>query len=352
MKTRRRKPVEKGSRSAAEPVSGRHTGQLEKGESRRKQMPSVAHPRQAVAQRVITFGKSFTERKDSKTQAKLELLQQTLQKTSNKYLDFLFSDYGGVWIELDDSNDKNPGDATKYYFDAEEKKWMYANMTELRKKKKIAGIGAKINIRKWYFDNYSVGQILAMIAHEVGVHIVPYIDELMLKMPENVQYKYGFDPEKNNPDTDKISGPSGIIDHQRVSNVDEGDFYLYRAFVNDMILGVLKYTKSVNNEEEGQQIAESLGDAYLMDIATFMKSGKRWPVPITPELIARRYNNYMRVEPQLAIPLKKKTGKQVALDYGTLYKRVLPIALKQHYWVTLVLFLGLVYFLAKFFRFL
>lgn len=291
---------------------------------------------------------AFEFEKFSDDDEKFQLLKVLVQSNDNKYLQFFRSKWGRIIIRLDDSNDKNPGTASKIYLDTKEGKWKHTDVDELRTKDSIDGLGAIITIRKWYYDKYSVGQLLSMAAHEIGVHIVPYMDEMVAKLPKEAQEKNGFYPPKD-ADTSKQPGRMGIIDHTRVADVRHEDFALYRDVVNSIVRGTLKYMKFKLKEGQGEQIAEDLTDAYLMDISTFQADGSRWVVP-RPKQIADSYNRYAVVKrpPLDRLPVLKKTQGDVLGDYLTLYKNVVPTAAAQHWVITIILVCAIIY-LAKLF---
>jgi hypothetical protein len=157
-----------------------------------------------------------------------------------------------------------------------------------------------------------------MAAHEFGVHVVPYMDELLL---------YGGKPRDDEKiDASKQPGPRGKTDHLRVANVAHEDFTLYRTVVIDMMNALIE----ANGKKEGTAIAQSLADAYLMDISTFLQSGGRVVLPFAPNAIAEKYNSYAKEKPHLPVRVPKKTRKNVLTDYARLYGNVLPVAAKQH----------------------
>lgn len=254
---------------------------------------------------------------------KFQDLYNGLQGSENRYLNFFKSEWGDAEITLDPKDDKVPGDARLMYRKEKDGAWSYGDINKLRELKTIYGIGTRVNIRKWFFDKYPVGKILAMAAHEIGVHIVPYMDELMEKLPLEAGVSKLID--KKNIDTSKQHGASGSIDHQRVARVDHVDFDLYRDVVKDMMNAMLKY----NMKSSGEEKASDLADAYLMDISTFTKSGGRVSVPLQAGTIAAKYNNY-RKEAKMEKDVPPKTGGDVIKDYANLYKQVYPTLKKQH----------------------
>lgn len=305
-----------------------------------------------VAQGVFVY-KNF-DKSDTKYWAMMDIIENS----NNPYLNFFKSKYGRVEINLDDSQDKNPGDACKIV-KPKGGNWQYASMDQIRLMPEIDELGAIINIRSWYFQKYSIGKILGMVAHEVGVHVVPYMKEIGLKMPEEAQEAMGID-FITAPDTSKQSGPSGIIDHQRVATIGSDDFFLYQQVIVDLINSIIEQNKHKLTPEEINMHGKDLADAYLMDIATFLGSGRRVVVPFFAQTIANKYNNYKSTLSFRGLPrridksIKKKTAWDVDKDYGSLYKNVLPIAIRQHPRVSgtiaMLLVLTLIYFIMRIFR--
>lgn len=293
-----------------------------------------------------------------KSDKKYWAMMDIIENSNNPYLNFFKSKWGTVQITLDDSQDKNPGSASKI---VKQKGggWEHVDINDIREMPEIEELGALITIRKWYFEKYSIGKILSMIAHEVGVHIVPYMKEIGLKMSPEAQEAMGID-FNSPPDTSKQSGDRGIIDHQRVATIGSDDFFLYQQVIIDMINAIIETNKHKLTSEEINMHGRDLADAYLMDISTFLGSGRRVVVPFFAQSIANKYNKYslslgIRGLPgRMSRGMKKKKSRDVVSDYTTLYKNVLPIAIRQHPRVSgtiaMLLVLTLIYFIMRIFR--
>lgn len=292
-----------------------------------------------------------------KSDAKYWQLLDTIESSTNPYLNFFKSKYGRVEIHLDDSQDKNPGSASKIV-KPKGGNWQHTDIDEIRQMPEIDEFGAIITIRKWYFQKYSIGKIISMLAHEVGVHIVPYMKEIGLKMPQGAQTAMGID-FSTPPDTSKQSGPSGIIDHQRVATIGSEDFFLYQGVIIDLVNSIIEQNKHKLSGEEVNFHARDLADAYLMDISTFLGSGRRTVIPFFAQSIANKYNKYETSLSIRGLPkrvsrgMKKKKAVDVRSDYSTLYKNVLAVAVRQHPVVSTtiaaLLVLTLIYFIYRIF---
>ena len=322
-----------------------------------KVLPQAAHHTVGVSTQAMLASSSanviqgvFEYQNFDESTKKFEDLYNGLQGSKNKYLQFLKSDLGGVIIKLDATDDKNPGDANILIRKEEEGKWSAESLESWRKLDTIYGIGAEVNIRKWFYDKYPSGRILSMVAHEIGVHIVPYMDELMSKLPSKL-LEEKEDVSEKVIDTSKQHGPKGRKDHLRVADVEHEDFELYKGVVTDMMASMIKY----NMPEVGKEKAGDLADAYLMDLSTFTESGGRYPVPLNPFAIAKKYNDYQKVAKLKPAP-KKKTATDVMSDYVSLYSKVYPVvrvqhpvAIKRAEAVAVVLALCLIYYFIRLF---
>lgn len=280
-----------------------------------------------------------------------KLLKNVLENVDNKYSRFFKTDFCDLRIILDPTKDENPGDACSYIQKPGKEKLDYADLGYIRDGGKIEKLMVRINIRKWFYDSYDAGKILSMIAHEVAVHVLPYMDEYLAAFTNEIQEKIGFD-EPGEIDRTKTHGPSGINDHRRVADPDHEDFFTYRSYVNQMANAVLSDDSQLMKQHELQLTAEQLTDAYLMDIATFTGSGRRLKYPLNPNAVALKYNNYLSDKPKLKLLPKKKKGKDVTAAYNDLYKKALPIALVNHKkkaGVLLLLMLGLIYYFIRLF---
>ena len=256
-----------------------------------------------------------------------------LTGSNNKYLQFFKTEWGLAQIKLDPSDDKNPGDVSLFY-SSEKGNWdsltRCDDLTELRGEpdKMIYGIAILVRIRKWFFDQYPIGKSLGIIAHEIGVHIVPYMDELMARLPPEA----GIKVDERNIDPAKQSGPEGRIDHQRVATIGHVDFDLYRGVVKDMMAYMLEKYQS----ETGRQIASDLADAYLLDLSTFWLGGRRIPLPLDLRSIAEKYNEYQKAA-NMEDDVDPKTPEGVKGDYRRLYKAVYPTLKRQHPYAMVIL---------------
>jgi hypothetical protein len=251
--------------------------------------------------------------KKSESKEKFDHLRGALQNAKNQYINFLQNDpQGALIVNLDEKNDKNPGDASIIVREGASSAWSYTSPGTWRKQGQIFGVGAVVNIRKWFFDEYPAGKILAMAAHEVGVHVVPYMNELIEKLGS----------KSSTTTHTKTHGEVGKDDHLRVADVQHEDFQLYRGVVISMM-------DALTTSKTGKTSAADLADAYLMDLATFTSSGGRIPFPYDPFSIAERYNQFATTKPKIDV-VPKKTWKSVFSDYVTLYTRVIPVVEKQH----------------------
>jgi hypothetical protein len=288
----------------------------------------------------------------SKLDVDFKLLQNTLLDIKNKYTPFFQTDFCDIQINLDHTKDENPGDACSYIKKKGNEKYDYANLNYLREGGQIEKLFVRINIRKWFYDGYDTGKILSMIAHEVGVHVLPYMDEYLSAFTPEIQEKLAYKPPKH-IDTEKTHGERGINDHIRVADPEHEDFYTYRSFVNQMAEAVLADQSQIFTSKELRQTAQQLTDAYLMDIATFTGTGDRLKYPFKPQLVANKYNNYLQGKPKLiAPPDGRKKGSEVSAAYNDLYKKAIPIALVNHKKKTAVLVflaLGLIYYIIRLF---
>lgn len=320
----------------------------------RKTEPFEQQPKAAAAK---TAQGKFVYTNFDKSEVKYWQLMDTIENSTNPYLNFFKSKFGRVEINLDDSVDKNPGDACKIV-KPKGGNWQYADMNQIRMMPEIVELGAIINIRSWYFQKYSIGKIISMLAHEVGVHVVPYMKEIGLKMPQEAREAMGID-FSTPPDTTKQSGPSGITDHQRVATIGSEDFFLYQGVIIDLVKAIIEQNKHKISGEEVNFHARDLVDAYLMDISTFLGSGRRLKYPFFPQSIADKYNRYESSLSIRGLPgrvsrgMKKKKAVDVRSDYNSLYKNVLTIAVKQHpavaTTIAALLVLTLIYFIMRIF---
>jgi hypothetical protein len=261
-------------------------------------------------QRVYSF--NFPD----KSSPKYIELSFAVRGTRGKYFDFfLASPNTLVEFNLDSTADPNPGDARFCYKRTASSDWTTVSIDTLRALPSFEGLGAVINIRKWFFDRYSTGQVLSMVAHEVGVHIVPYLDELMAKLPASARAP--ADPTLSDPT--RQPGPAGRQDHLRVADVNHVDFRLYQGVVQEMMNSARS-----SDSAGGRATASDLADAYLMDLSTFTATGTRVKTPLNAGAIATKYNDY-RTRMGLSAHVPQKTAGQVFAAYRTLYSRVLPV---------------------------
>ncbi len=258
-----------------------------------------------------------------------KLLKNVLLNTKNKYSPFFETDFCDVLINLDPTSDENPGDACSFIKKPGKEKLDYADLGYLRDGGKIEKLFVRINIRKWFYDGYDTGKILSMIAHEVGVHVLPYMDEYLAGFTPEIQKQIGF-KEPEDIDRKKTHGEAGINDHVRVANPEHEDFFTYRSFVNQLVQAVLSDDSRMLEEHALQLTAEQLTDAYLMDIATFTQTGSRLKYPFYPDAVANKYNNYLAGKPKLITSPGKKKGTEVTRAYKDLYKKAIPVALVNH----------------------
>lgn len=282
---------------------------------------------------------------------KINILYSTLKNSGNNILQFFNTGWASMDINLDKTVDENPGDATSYMKKQGETKWSRVDLDYIRQGGKIDALHVVVNIREWFYHKYSAGKLLSMAAHEIGVHISPYMNEYVSAMPAGAQHAFGFNQHQI-IDTTKTHGKRGFNDHQRVANINHEDFIIYRDTVNDLINSLLISNKKYLGENEAELEATELADAYLMDISTFMGSGNRWPVPVFPGTIAKRYNSYRGQDPQLVRKPGKKTGRHIISDYADLYQKVLPVAIKHHPYMTAfaaLLVLTVIYFFTRLF---
>lgn len=280
-----------------------------------------------------------------------KLLKNTLLSIQNKYSKFFATDYCDVGIILDPTKDENPGDACSYVKKEGSEGYSYADLDYLRQGGKITKLYVNINIRKWFYDGYDTGKVLSMIAHEVGVHVLPYMDEYLSAFTPKIQKEIGFDGA-DHIDRTKTHGRAGINDHVRVADPRHEDFDTYRSFVNQMAEAVLSDNSQLMTQRELQMTAAQLTDAYLMDISTFTQSGSRLIYPLNAENVANRYNNYLTAKPKLAVTPSKKKGSEVRGAYNDLYKKALPVAAVHHPKKTTAFLILLAIGLFYFFRFL
>jgi hypothetical protein len=281
-----------------------------------------------------------------------KLLQNVLMNVENKYTPFFNSAFCDIQINLDPDKDENPGDACSYIKKQGKEKLEYADLGYLRDGGKIEKLFVKIDVRKWFYDSYDTGKVLSMIAHEVGVHVLPYMDEYLSAFTPEIQDQLKF-REPDHIDRVKTHGKRGINDHVRVANPEHEDFFTYRSFVNQMVQAILGDKSHILEEGELQMTAEQLTDAYLMDIATFTQNGSRLIYPLNPDSVAHKYNNYLQGKPKLITSPGKKKGTEVTRAYKDLYKKALPIALVNHKkkaaGLFLLLAIGLIYFMMRLF---
>lgn len=225
-----------------------------------------------------------------------------------------------IFITIDDSADPNPAEVSQAYTTGSGK-----DMAKY----------VRVGIRRWFVEKYSVGTAIGMLNHEIGVHVMPYLDKILENLYAEREGKEPPHAEKDLSAKEK----AGIDDHRRAIDTGTSEFKQYLGMV-------FTTAETLAHHGKNDEAADVLF-TYLMDIAAMAENGSKgkiarlalipnpWQAQ-TITYVTNRYNdmvgelsNYVDNSPIKSLfysyGLHKITEKQVRQEFATLRSN-LPLA--------------------------
>jgi len=187
-----------------------------------------------------------------------------------------------------------------------------------------------IEIAPWYFEKYSMGHIVGMLCHEIGIHPMADhygYDDLENKKDEFTVGTYGKKKEQLKVNPEK----AGQSDHIFGSVRGQPRSQLYQSLVLEMARIIFNEANKKKSPVDMGEVTNLL-DCYLMDVASILATNDhRLKGVFNKQLIAEIFNDYkgqLLADAKVAVPeiiklfpVDKKSG-DIGSDYFKLAGKV------------------------------
>jgi Domain of unknown function (DUF4157) len=149
-----------------------------------------------------------------------------------------------VFVIIDDSSSPNPAEVT--------------NPVHIKDT-----WGFVLKVRRWMINSYSPGYVIGVLNHEIGVHVLPYLD----KLDENIAAESSSKALPHDAAALTARKKGGIDDHERAMAKGNAAFKGYF----DLAVGSAEALDKAGKT----QAAEDVLFAYLMDLTTMAPDGDK-----------------------------------------------------------------------------